>query len=896
MPEPQDPRTELEKIGAALAAIEKLRGTLPNEQIEALKAPLLVQRNTIVNQSGAVNLASAGDTTVGGDVVGGDKITNITVQQTPPSPKALSLPEALRHYLDNLIAAHQHLRLQAIRTDQPLGVSLEQVYISLTAIDQRRRDEKAEERPDELGHVDPRTLSIPAALARYHRLVIIGDPGSGKTTLLAYLALTFARTLRDGVTSVQERLNLKESGYLPILLPLRDFGRHLKLEHPDPGKDGPALLLNYLRQYYAAQNIVVPEDFFSDFLEGSNAVLLWDGLDEVANPALRQRVARLIEKFAVRYPDNRYVVTSRVVGYEGASRLGENFGLAKVQEFTPAEVRRFVRDWTRAVETALAGSEEPVVLRRADDEASQLIGAIEGNPRVAELAVNPLLLTVIALVHRYRATLPEKRSELYEEAVEVLLGAWDKAKGLDTETQLAGRKLDTGDRRSLLEPVAFWLHEQKRRDIELDELRPLVLPTFVGLASGDKHLADKAVDEFLRVVNERSGLLIERGTGVYGFAHLTFQEYLAARALASRADFVAYTVKRLDDPWWREVILLEAGYLSTQGKRRVSEIIRAVMNADPKTESEPHHHLMLAAECLFDVGGARVEGDLQSEIRKRLKKEADAPLKKDDRAGVLRKVLAMNALTRVESGQFGVLSRFWAQPWGEPEWVTIPAGEFWMGGESEYDGKPAHRVHVAEFQIARAPATNVQYALYVTDAKVTPPEHWPGGQPPSGKENHPVVKVSWHDAQAYCQWLGAKIGKAVRLPTEAEWEKAARGDKDKRAYPWGDDWEELHCNSEELGLGDTSPVGLFLNGASPYGVLDMAGNVWEWCQSEHTGYPYKADDGREVIDHSNVPRVLRGGSIFNYREYARCAYRGGLVPYHRLHDYGFRVVVSPLRP
>lgn len=904
---------ELQKIDAALAAIEELRGRLPDEQIDAMKAPLLVQRNTLANQSGGVNV-SADTVNVVRDVVGRDNITNIMIQQTPPSPKALSLPEALRHYLDNLIAARQHLRLQAIRTDQPLGVSLEKVYISLTAIDQWHRDEKVAERPDDLGHLDSRTLSIPVALARYRRLVIIGDPGSGKTTLLAYLALTYARTLRDGVALVQERLalptseslaysgelrdsvtlvqerpGLKESDHLPILLPLRDFGRHLKLEHPDPGKDGPALLLNYLRQYYAAQNIVVPEDFFSDFLEGGKAVLLWDGLDEVADPALRQRVARLVEKFVVRYPGSRYVVTSRVVGYEGTARLGENFGLAKVQEFTPAEVRQFVRDWTRAVETALAGSEEPVILRRADDEADKLIHAIDGNPRIAELAVNPLLLTVIALVHRYRAALPEKRAELYEEAVEVLLGAWDKAKGLETEAQLAGRRLDTGDRRSLLEPAAFWLHEQKQRDIESDELRPLVLPTFVGLASGDKHLADKAVDEFLRVVNERSGLLVERGTGVYGFAHQTFQEYLAARALASRDDFVGYTINHLPDSWWREVILLEAGYLSTQGKRRVSELIRAIMSADPKTEPEPHHHLMLAAECLFDVGAARVEGDLQSEIRKRLKQEADAPLKKGDRAGVLRKVSAMNALTRIESGQFGAVSRFWTQPWGRPEWVTIPAGEFWMG-----DGNSAHRVFVPEYQIARVPVTNAQYALYVADAKVKPPADWRGGQPPAGKESHPVVNVSWHDALAYCRWLGTKIGRAVRLPTEAEWEKAARGDKDKRAYPWGDDWEELRCNSEELGLGDTSPVDLFLTSASLYGVLDMVGNVWERCQSRHADYPYDADDGREIIDQSNVFRVLRGGSFYNYRGEARCADRVGFYSDDRNRGVGVRVVVSPL--
>ncbi len=127
------------------------------------------------------------------------------------------------------------------------------------------------------------------------------------------------------------------------------------------------------------------------------------------------------------------------------------------------------------------------------------------------------------------------------------------------------------------------------------------------------------------------------------------------------------------------------------------------------------------------------------------------------------------------------------------------------------------------------------------------PESWEDDRPPKGLESHPVMDVTWRDAIAYCKWLSEMTGKRITLPSEAEWEKAARGDKDKRAYPWGHTFESTRCNSSELEIGDTTPVGIFPNGASPYGCLDMSGNVWEWTRSIHKNYPYNPADGREDL-------------------------------------------------
>ncbi|MBM3127974.1 MAG: TIR domain-containing protein [Chloroflexi bacterium] len=241
--------------------------------------------------------------------------------------------------------------------------------------------------------------------------------------------------------------------------------------------------------------------------------------------------------------------------------------------------------------------------------------------------------------------------------------------------------------------------------------------------------------------------------------------------------------------------------------------------------------------------------------------------------------------------------------------ILIPAGEFVMGS-NEYDReKPPHKVYVDAFYIARFPVTNAEYKKFVdatkhnvpfADADWAKPYNWDqkARTYPKGREDHPVVLVSWNDVVAYCKWAG------VRLPTEAEWEKAASWDdakKEKRVYPWGKDFDKNKCNTKESGIGGTTSVGGYSakGGDSPYGIADMAGNVWEWCSSRwgknsdkpDFNYPYRADDGREDMQ-SDDRRILRGGSWLNNVVDARCAYRGGLLPDYRLYSIGFRVAES----
>ncbi|MCB8966809.1 MAG: SUMF1/EgtB/PvdO family nonheme iron enzyme [Ardenticatenaceae bacterium] len=215
----------------------------------------------------------------------------------------------------------------------------------------------------------------------------------------------------------------------------------------------------------------------------------------------------------------------------------------------------------------------------------------------------------------------------------------------------------------------------------------------------------------------------------------------------------------------------------------------------------------------------------------------------------------------------------WIHPKTGLVMLRIPAGEFLYGDEKE-------TVYLDEFWIAKTPVTNAAYKRFL-DANPSynvPAYNWDKQRRTysEGKADHPVVLVSWHDAKAYAAWAG------MELPTEQQWEKAARG-TDGWFYPWGDKWQDNYCNTKETGIKTTTPVGQFSpQGNSPYGCVDMVGNVWEWTDSP-------SQVGKEW-------RVLRGGSFYHFADSARAASRYSNVPYNRAHYSGFRVVVVRRSP
>jgi len=451
-------------------------------------------------------------------------------------------------------------------------------------------------------------VNVSEALRGTKRLVVLGDPGAGKTTLLKYLTVICAEGRAEA------ELGLKADGAgppLPIFVTLREFAAECT------GRDQDYCLLDYFYTH-AHEHLMVnlPRDFFEQALEAGRCLVCLDGLDEVWAVGQRKKVTDAVKALAARFPDNRYVVTSRIVGYDEAPLDRRDFVHHTVLPLTNDDIREFVRKWYEARER------DPVQRKQKADD---LIATIEREPRIRTLAENPLLLTIIALVHRIEAELPHERVKLYDKCVTTLVDTWEEVKGLTIEEK---QRPFYRQRRRLLERLAYELHVQAEKpgqlqtikvgDLELLLTRFLMENRRLGLADDPDAARDEA-RAFIRLARGRTGLLVERGEGVFGFPHLTFQEYLAASDIETRCmpygvDAVWKEIKdHLHDSHWREVILLLLGSLNRY-EDAPTLLMERILEAGEEDKFEPvlHRCLYLAARVLAD----RV--DVANDLRRRV--------------------------------------------------------------------------------------------------------------------------------------------------------------------------------------------------------------------------------------------------------------------------------------
>ncbi len=777
---------------------------------------------------------------------------------------------------------HATLPVAGFVTQLKVPIDIEDIYVPLQAlIDLRGVNE---EHFSDAAHAEKclrggdksLEISLPDAFKQGEKrkrkgLVILGDPGSGKTTHLKRILLYCLR-------KSPEELGLP-SDMIPVFLPLREL-KNLK-----QGLDA------FIQDQLDTPHLNTKKGFGKRLLDNGNLLFLLDGLDEVADIGHRELVAEWIINAVAAHPDCRFVVSCRFAGYSKTVQMDGNFLEMHVRPFDEKQAEAFVYNWYGIVEKGLAKDPDQAE-ETAKEKAGNLIKRLKEPDfrarRVFELTRNPLLLTNICLVHRHRGTLPKKRARLYKECIDVLLQHWKEAINLSMEEITAQKG------RRALQPAAFWLHQEDGRTrATASELAPHIEPALKAV-----NLSNGSAEDFLKKIRDESGLLTGWDQEHYGFMHLSFQEYLAAREIRRLAFTESEILKELaghfGDSWWQEVTLI---LLALEDPSLFEPFMKEVVKLPAFAEKSGFVETCL--EDAAEISMAPFIGLLKAEPGKKKglwKRQLTALriLERNDPDEVekLKALLSKHPFPEIRN-------RVTEQPFQQTheqsiagsdvyELVKIPGGIFMMGSPDNEEGRdddegPVHKVDVPDFYMGKYPVTNEEYGHFLKEnSGIKEPEYW--GDRKFNQSKQPVVGVSWEDAKKYAAWVG------LRLPSEAEWEYACRAGKDTR-YCNGNSvkdleragWYDDNSDGHPHPVGEKEPNG--------FGLYDVHGNVWEWVEDHwHGTYDSAPVDGKPWCDRDEGDdRVVRGGSWLSGARDCRSAIRFSYRPGFRDNNVGFRL-------
>lgn len=920
------PRDEKEKLALLLSGLRT--SLVKSDEWKPLiqLADSAAERDLLVGILGRVSqLSSAIVNTEAGDAL------RVVVEQLGlTSEQAQNIEKKYRQLVADHYRRHDVQGLAQV--EKVIRLPLKDVYLELGLIPLNQKRDEDEEvsiadllQPSEtkrlekeMRQIDERVTSM---LEEQPRLVILGKPGSGKTISLKFITLML--TMGQVGTA---QLGL-DAPYLPIYIRLAEFADALLKQQT---LSLEAFLIQYLKNKYPG--VPRQDEFLQAALQNGACMVLLDGLDEVGDigdkliggQTLRKTVLREVQIFTDQRCGenckNRVVVTSRLEGY----RRGDlaDFAEAELSALRiPDEVEAFLMRWFTAY---IQDSDKELSMEAAEEQArrnnvNRLMDSINQSDSVKLLATNPLLLTILAIIHQTMNTpLPTRRVELYKVVADTLVRNWRSAQTHRPTNRIHEMNISPSDIFQMMSHLAFWLHENKPGGtMPLEDWRREI--TLLLKDYGELEDVKELVEEFLHHASEEVGLLTERSPGQIGFFHLTLEEYLAA--VKMRRENTDFRLEKIEKYWanprWQEVLLLTAGEIKQEYPPAVLDAyLHAILDKEYSDPANIGRATFIAGRALADLGKGGPTRQIHKDISKALEliaKDIDPDTNQPSvKEGVPILLRAASADTADELGYIPDL------------YIFIP---------------------VSDFSISKYLMTNLHYERFLKSGQFTQKDLWcnfrkfdENSQPMQedwgeegwnwlqkelqNKNNDiqdgvllprywrnprfglnrravPVVGISWYEASAYCKWLmqnwddleegkqGLKKPNEIRLPTEKQWAQAAGGNEDQKRYPWDtstatDKTEEVlrRANIRESGINRTSPVWMYPLGASTNGVMELAGNVWEW-----QGNYYNKN-------HSTLG--LRGGSWYLSGDLARVALRVNALPVSWSGYFGFRVVAYSL--